>query len=325
MIIRYADDGDLGDIVNLFKTSLGKLGGQPEINFWRWKHEQNPFGKSPILLAFDGDTLVGLRTFLQWRFLYQGQSLRAYRAVDTATHPAYRGKGIFKRLTMALIDDLKKGEPSFIFNTPNNQSLPGYLKMGWRMLGKTPLRVRPLPIQIIRNRFVTRTYDPTPTPWPVEWEDAWNEMAPLIRDGFKNVISTDVSVEYLKWRYLSIPGFTYQVHVRGNSDDCCILFYRVKKSGFLCELRITDLFTTKSNTSWVKKSIHELVELYKPDVISIVEDNERIISSLLPIGFLKAKYFGLQVTYREVNSHLLSQLVANEKLWYFNAGLIELL
>ena len=60
-------------------------------------------------------------------------------------------------------------------------------------------------------------------------------------------------------------------------------------------------------------------------MISIVEDNERIISSLLPIGFLKAKHFGLQVTYREVNSHLLSQLVANEKLWYFNAGLIELL
>ena len=34
-----------------------------------WKHDENPFGQSPARVAEDDSgTLVGLRTFLRWRF-----------------------------------------------------------------------------------------------------------------------------------------------------------------------------------------------------------------------------------------------------------------
>ena len=34
--------------------------------FFDWKHEQNPFGRSPAWVAVDGGEVVGFRTFLRW-------------------------------------------------------------------------------------------------------------------------------------------------------------------------------------------------------------------------------------------------------------------
>lgn len=323
MTIRYAEENDLPAIVELFKVSLGDEGGIPEIAFWKWKHEQNPFGKSPTLLAFEGETLIGLRTFLRWRFQYQGKSFQAYRAVDTATHPSYRGKGIFRQLSLALIEDLKKAEPSVIFNTPNDQSRPGYLKMGWKLMGKTPLLVRPLPIQLVLNRFTSNS--PTVEPaWPAALQETWSAIEPKWKERFKNTVTTDYSYSYLQWRYRTIPGIAYHVHLTGSIDDPCIVFYRIKQSGRLRELRITDLFFKRTGTTTAKKAIGEISEIYRPDVITIIEDHQGIISSILPFGFLKAHRFGLQLTYREVNSEQLSALAAEVNRWYLNAGSIEL-
>ena len=74
--------------------------------------------------------LIGVRLFLPWRFR-QGQSVyRALRPCDTVTVPRARGMGVFRSLTEtamnAVGDDI-----DFYFNTPNRQSRPGYLKMGY--------------------------------------------------------------------------------------------------------------------------------------------------------------------------------------------------
>ena len=69
--------------------------------------------------------------------------LRAVRAVDTATDPDYQGRGLFTRLTLQAIDELRAEGVDFVFNTPNDQSRPGYLKMGWQVVGTLPTHVRP--------------------------------------------------------------------------------------------------------------------------------------------------------------------------------------
>ena len=65
------------------------------------------------------------------------------RAVDTATHPDYQGRGIFSRLTLHAIDELRADGVAFVFNTPNDQSRPGYLKMGWQPVARLPVLFRP--------------------------------------------------------------------------------------------------------------------------------------------------------------------------------------
>lgn len=107
-------------------------------SFFRWKHVQNPFGKSFGLIVEDENRIVGLRLFMFWQFISNKQErVTAIRPVDTVVDSSYRGKGLFKKLTLKGLE-MCKGRFDVIFNTPNDNSLPGYLKMGWNLLEESP-------------------------------------------------------------------------------------------------------------------------------------------------------------------------------------------
>ena len=125
-------DKDVAEVVALLQLGLNSR--HSEASFL-WKHYNNPFGKSQGLIAEEGGKIVGLRLFMQWQFRRGQKTLSAIRPVDTVTHPAYRGKGIFKKLTLEALD--RYGDQyELIFNTPNTNSREGYLKMGWKDFSK---------------------------------------------------------------------------------------------------------------------------------------------------------------------------------------------
>ena len=43
--------------------------------------------------------------------------------------------GLFQNLSLRAADDVKSEGVDFVFNTPNDQSRPGYIKMGWQLVG----------------------------------------------------------------------------------------------------------------------------------------------------------------------------------------------
>ena len=102
--IREATPDDRPAIIELCRASLG-WGDDPRFEqLFSWKHDQNAFGPSYMWVATDGDRIVGLRAFMRWEFVRGGDVLRAVRAVDTATHPDYQGKGLFTAMTMQGLD-----------------------------------------------------------------------------------------------------------------------------------------------------------------------------------------------------------------------------
>lgn len=72
-----------------------------------------------------------------------GCPVKCVRAVDTATHPEFQGKGIFRSLTLAAVEEARSRGIDLIFNTPNEKSAPGYFKMGWREVGWLRPLIRP--------------------------------------------------------------------------------------------------------------------------------------------------------------------------------------
>ena len=48
---------------------------------------------------------------------------------------------MFTKLTMHGLAAMQADGVDFVFNTPNSQSRPGYLKMGWREVGRLPAAV----------------------------------------------------------------------------------------------------------------------------------------------------------------------------------------
>ena len=132
------------EILAVVEGALGagfSVGRTPE--WWAWKHQENPFGRSYLLGAFDGDRLVGVRAFLPWTLSVGETRMRCVRAVDTATLPAYQGKGIFRRLTLAALEQVHEDGIGAVFNTPNSKSGSGYLKMGWKTVSPLKVALRP--------------------------------------------------------------------------------------------------------------------------------------------------------------------------------------
>ena len=335
MTIRPATDQDLPLILELSKQSLGELGGMRTEEYWRWKHEQNPFGKSPVLLAFEGEKLIGLRAFMQWRFRYEGKTFQAFRAVDTATHPDHQGKGIFSKLTMALVDQLKDREPAIIFNTPNQKSMPGYVKMGWKEIGKTRLRVCVHPFNILQHQFdfywrqvfhgrkvlLPDANSPAPIVFPNDIEALLTEW----QNAHAHVVMTNYHLQYLQWRYQQIPMLHYGMKVSRKAGSTCLIIYRLKQSNSICELRLVDVFYTGTERKTVvRTAIRELIETLNPDVTTVLADGQGELDALLPFGFFKADKRGLTITGRKVNDDGLEGLVGDYGKWGFTSGGLEL-
>jgi GNAT superfamily N-acetyltransferase len=246
LVIRTYEAADEDAVLKLLAASLGggPIGGRSAA-FFRWKHLENPFGRSLMLVARRGDEIVGLRAFMRWRFSFAGQAITAVRAVDTATHPSQQGKGIFRRLTLEALDRLR-GDTDLVFNTPNDKSMPGYLKMGWTRVGRVPIRVRiRRPLRFLRR---ARSYRSEPDDRPTFEVDAprvgellddvaWPDTLARV-NAANDVINTDRSREYVRWRYAAAPGLDYRAIDEGDA----LVIFRVRPRGSLREATVAELF-----------------------------------------------------------------------------------
>jgi GNAT superfamily N-acetyltransferase len=143
--VRPFTDDDLGPTLETLRAALGEtplLRRTPEL--FAWKHLDNPFGRSIMLVAVAGDVIAGFRAFMRWNLVTPGgELLHCVRAVDTATHPDFQRQGVFRSLTLAALDAARADGIDMVFNTPNPMSGGGYLSMGWREIGYIGAMVRP--------------------------------------------------------------------------------------------------------------------------------------------------------------------------------------
>jgi L-malate glycosyltransferase len=213
--IREATPADRDAILALTRRSLGWTDDPRFEQLFRWKHDENPNGPSPMWVAVDGDRVVAVRAFMRWTFIRGGHELRAVRAVDTATDPDYQGRGLFRALTLHGVDAMRKEGVDFVFNTPNAQSKPGYLKMGWREVGALPAAIRPRlspSIMHLGKARVPAEHWSEPLDIGVSfasWSER-NECPPPSDNTNVRAISTLRSPAFLRWRY-GTPLLHYRV------------------------------------------------------------------------------------------------------------------
>jgi N-acetylglutamate synthase-like GNAT family acetyltransferase len=247
MKIRSAATEDIPAIVDLLKISLGESLLPKSEAYWRWKHIDNPFGTSPVLLAEDEGVLIGVRAFMRWTWTDGEQVFSAVRAVDTATHPDHQGKGIFKKLTLQLVEESKANGIHFVFNTPNEQSRPGYLKMNWQDAGRLPVRflpVNPL-LRLAAGMNLRRAEPPMAFRQWLNSDDASKFWMRFTKDKkTHSSLSTPTTQTYFTWRYATVPVVEYFALSHREGSDCELLIYRFKPGRLGKELRVTDFLTT---------------------------------------------------------------------------------
>jgi hypothetical protein len=191
--------------------------------------------------------LLGFRAFLRWEFTQRYAVVRAARAVDTATRPDVQRQGIFSRLTATAIEGLVSDEVAFVFNTPNRQSLPGYLKMGWQRVGRLPVRARSQSVRrwprLVGARRPADKWSLL-TGAGVPASDAFADTDSVARllagQDHKEGLRTRVGVEYLRWRY-GFPALRYRVVTAGPTIEDGTAVFRFRRRGRAVEAVICDL------------------------------------------------------------------------------------
>ncbi|HEU5149613.1 MAG TPA: GNAT family N-acetyltransferase [Iamia sp.] len=266
LVVRRYADADEEAVLALLQLSLGGGPiGQRTADFFRWKHRDNPFGRSPAFVAEDAGRLVGFRTFMRWRWRAGARRWEAVRAVDTATHPDHQGKGIFTRLTDGAVDGIR-GEIDLIFNTPNDKSRPGYLKMGWTQVGAVPVALRPRrPLRFARG---VRSARAGASDAPIACRlapaaDAFGSpeavagLLERVADG-DGRLATDRSVAYLRWRYAEAPGLDYRhVAVHRGGELVGLVFARPRRRGPLAELTVSEVLVARGDRATTRALLRE--------------------------------------------------------------------
>jgi GNAT superfamily N-acetyltransferase len=318
-------------MIGLLKKSLGEGLIPKSEALWDWKHEQNPFGASFVLLAEENGVLIGLRAFMQWQWQWNGTIYKAIRAVDTATHPDHQGKGIFKKLTLQQLDLCKQQGIHFVFNTPNDQSRPGYLKMGWVQQGKMPLKLKVLnPVALAyavafkKGKGAAGADDPTPA-------QTWD---PRVFDLMKNYsvkdehLNTALSSSYIRWRYADNPLFNYNYFT---DFESFLLIGRIKSHSFTRELRLVDcmLFNNDKPNKRINALISKAVLPYcKNNKIQIIsfsgQQYQSYQSALNWMGIIPVQNRGPIVTLRDLNMNERFPELLNIKNWGYSLGDMEL-
>ncbi len=231
---RAYEDDDLAGVLDLLRAALGEtpiLKRTPEL--FSWKHLDNPFGRSIIMVAEADDRIVGLRAFMRWELDHPSGRLRCVRAVDTATHPDYQRRGIFRLLTEHAVDLARADGVDLIFNTPNPQSGAGYLSMGWQEVGHIGVLARPLAGLLRRS---------PPTDGLPDVASVTNSpiitTAPAVTPRPSNQLRTPRTTDYLSWRFAQHPTARY---VRGGTGEHVIVARPNVRSNRR-ELVVSDLF-----------------------------------------------------------------------------------
>lgn len=204
--IRPYRRDDLQDVLELLRLTLGETRVlQRTPSLFAWKHLDNPFGRSIMIVAEDRGRIIGFRAFMRWVLeVPTGERVKCARPVDTATHPDYRRMGVFRRLTIEAVETAIADGVALLFNTPNPRSGAGYLSMGWDQVGGLPLLIRPS-LRVLWRGSAPHSHELRGDPPQAE--------LPLLQAWARSPLGlrTPRDAEYLEWRFLRHPTASYVV------------------------------------------------------------------------------------------------------------------
>lgn len=189
------DSAALAQYVGLFEKAFPK-NARFTVAYLDWLYNANPDGLAIGFNAWAGDTLVAHYVCIPACVQIHGTVVRAMLSLNTATHPAHQGKGLFTRLANATYDAAAAMGIEAVYGIANANSTPGFVqKLGFKL-------IKPLDAQI---------------GWGTLGVD-WNSVMS------RTIFSRQWNNANLSWR-MANPKNTVYMHRR---PDCAQFFAKAK-------------------------------------------------------------------------------------------------
>jgi GNAT superfamily N-acetyltransferase len=115
--------------------------------FLKWKYDDNPYADKPIIyLALHAGQVVGMEGAFStcWQIGQPSQMARCLLTADAVVHPDHRRRGLFEKITSAILEELSNSYYDYIFAlTANPASSANFVKLGWRRASSMQMALWP--------------------------------------------------------------------------------------------------------------------------------------------------------------------------------------
>jgi GNAT superfamily N-acetyltransferase len=144
----YQYDRDYTHQRELFSLSFPETMGTPVESkaHYLWKFQEFP--ATPPSYQYVGSEhsgLVGYYAALPFRYTIGNTIYKCGMVCDVMTHPERRGKGIFTEIGRYAVEAMRQEGLGFTTGYPvRSEVIPGHLKVGWRIVQKMYVYVRPV-------------------------------------------------------------------------------------------------------------------------------------------------------------------------------------
>lgn len=257
--IHLYNDSSFSRILELSESTYAgrEIADSSYIN---WEYLNNPDGVAVIKVAESLGKIVSQYVVLPRRYIINGNIKKGSLSVNTLTHPAYRGHGLFPKLATETFKRCLERDILFTVGFPNPVSAPVIKSRKlFETIGALQLMIKPLnPIRPVLAYFFSRRKKTgteiemyIPKKYFLENENisvfeidqdsmAYEKFLIKFNNGKK--ITTFRSLEFLKWRYINIPYRKYMLFKRvDNGEITAIAVVRARHLyGLRCGI-ITDL------------------------------------------------------------------------------------
>lgn len=326
-----------------FTNTEGSFRRSCEAEYYEWKCCRNPMQPGEIWLAEDGEKIVGTTTLTPKRMRILGKIVCGAEIGDTFTHPDYQRQGIFSTLVERTRREGLNNRISFIYGTPNEQSLPGYeKKCAFAQVPSACITnvVRPVNIRHVLEALIRPRLLASPTSLLLSaayailfkvGRDKRNESIHVSKvDSFPNSMeilceqaskSHDVILVrdsiYLEWRFITNQdGYTIMIA----KDEKSILGYLVTKIGSWRNLTvgyIADFMTLRDDSRTFRSLLVEALNSLqnrKVDMVSCWVTRRSFYERVLrKAGFLPYKTIPI-ICYK---NELGNQVLGGHYNWHF--------
>lgn len=134
--VRRFEPTDRDDFLDLYEAVWGRAISR---EWFAWRYEETPYADDVhVLVADDGERLVGAEPCLVLPVRAGGETATAHQPADWMVHPDARRQGIFTRMTEHLLEGAPWDPPRLYFNFPSAAILPGLRRFDWRVAGTLP-------------------------------------------------------------------------------------------------------------------------------------------------------------------------------------------
>jgi GNAT superfamily N-acetyltransferase len=139
-----------------------------------WLYRYNPDGLAIGFDAYENDELVAHYVLLPSQIRTESGVLRALLSLNTATHPDYRGQGLFTRLAEMAIEQARAEEFSAIYGVANANSTPGFVRrLGFELIAPLDARVGYFECMTLNTPIAPFSFERVWTPESLLWRVGW--------------------------------------------------------------------------------------------------------------------------------------------------------